>query len=206
MVRVQRHRANRPDSQGAFDKYGHGNRELSYIAQIQNQPAYPAFHVVDGPYQEGSFVNNSQWTMVANSHYSGHVANITKLLFEYETSTANQWAQMHRGAYATASIPNSFYAQRNELPSYYVRGTAPYSFCFNYMVPNMSSQTPGGMGPILKQLAVRQAMQMGIDHPPGSRTCSMAWRWWKAARCPYGPRRSSTTRMCRPIRTTRQPG
>lgn len=154
-----------PIPKAAFDKYGHGNRELSYIQKIQNQPANPAFHVVDGPYQEGSFVNNSQWTMVANAHYSGHVANIKKLLFEYETSTANQWAQMHRGAYATASIPNSFYAQRNELPSYYVRGTAPYSFCFNYMVPNMSSQTPGGMGPIFKQLAVRQAMQMGIDQP-----------------------------------------
>lgn len=120
---------------------------------------------MDGPYQKGSFVNNSQWTMVANPHYSGHVTNIKKLLFEYETSMANQWAQMHRGAYATASIPNSFYAQRNELPSYYVRGTAPYSFCFNYMVPDMSAQTPGGMGPIFKQLAVRQAMQMGTDQP-----------------------------------------
>lgn len=154
-----------PIPKSQFDVHKNMTKELNYITSIENQPSNPAFHVVDGPYVEGTFTNNDEWTMVANPHYDGHKANIKTLLFEYETSTANQWAQMHKGIYATASIPNSFYDQRSELPSYYKDSAEPYSFCFNYMVPNMSSETPGGMGPIFSKLYVRQALQMGIDQP-----------------------------------------
>jgi len=146
-----------------FDRYPNMNKELSYIASIETQPSNPVFHVVDGPYEEGTFTNDDAWTMVANPHYSGHKAKIKTLLFEYETSTANEWAQLRRGTFATASIPSEFFDQRHQLPSYYRDVTVPPSYCIDYLVPNMSPKAPDGIGPIFSKLYVRQALQMGID-------------------------------------------
>ena len=146
-----------------WNKHKNMTRELQFIQQEGNSPSNSLFSVIDGPYAFGSFVDNEYWTMVANPKYDGHQATIKKLLFEYETSSSNAFAAMRKGTFATAGLPDSYYPDRNQLTKNYLVETAPYGFCFNYMVPNLSSQAPGGMGSIFNQLYVRQALQLGID-------------------------------------------
>jgi len=154
-----------PIPKSVWDVHHNMTKELNYINTIGNSPTNPAFKVIDGPYGFGTFVDNEYWTMVANPHYVGHKATIKTLLFEYDTSSSNVFANLRKGVFATAGIPSSYYADRGQLPKYYQQEVAPYSFCFNYMVPNLSPQAPGHINRIFDQLYVRQALQLGIDQP-----------------------------------------
>lgn len=140
--------------------------ELTYISKVANAPSNSVFKVVDGPYKIGTFVNDQYWTLLANPKYDGgHKATITKLLFEYETSSSTEFVALRRKTFATAGVPNSYYKDHKELTALgYKLSVSPYSFCFNYMVPNMSSAAPG-IGNLFSHLYVRQALQMGIDQP-----------------------------------------
>jgi peptide/nickel transport system substrate-binding protein len=146
-----------------WDKYSNMNQELAYINKISNSPSNAAFKVVDGPYAFGSYVNNEYWTLVANPKYTLKKPTIKELLFEYETSNSNLFAGLRKGQFAYAGIPTSYVKDLKQLPSYYKDENAPYSFCFNYIQPNLYSKAPGGIGPILSELPVRQALQLGID-------------------------------------------
>jgi len=148
-----------------WDRYSNMNQELSWINSISNSPTNPAFQVVDGPYKLGTDVNDEYWTLVANPSYVLKKPTIKELLFEYETSNANLFAGLRKGEFATTGIPTSFEPDVRQLPHYYQVEKAPYSFCFNYMQPNLSPKAPGGIGKVFQQLAVRQALQLGIDQP-----------------------------------------
>ncbi len=154
-----------PIPKATWDKYSNMNQELSYINKISNTPSNPAFKVIDGPYAFGKYVNDEYWTLVANPKYTLKKPTIKELLFEYETSNANLFAGLRKGVFATAGIPTSYDKDVSQLPKYYRVERAPYSFCFNYMQPNLSDQAPGGIGKVFQQLAVRQALQLGIDQP-----------------------------------------
>ncbi len=154
-----------PIPKATWDKHANMNKELAWINSISNSPSNPAFSVVDGPYAFGTYVNNEYWTLVANPTYTLQKPTIKELLFEYETANSNLFAGLRKGEFAYAGIPTSYDKDVKQLPSYYQTEKAPYSFCFNYMQPNLSPQAPGGIGPVFQELAVRQAMQMGIDQP-----------------------------------------
>jgi len=155
-----------PVPASVWDKYPTDpNQELSYIASVWNDPTNPNFSVVDGPYKFQSYVNNEYWSMVANPAFSGQPKpKIKRYIFEYETSSASVYLGLRKGTFATAGIPNSYYADRFTLEKTYKVEEAPYGFCFNYMVLNQSpTASPNGIGAAFDQTYVRQAMQMGID-------------------------------------------
>lgn len=145
-----------------MDTHTNWVNELKHIMKVGTSRTLSGA-VVDGPYTYGPFKNDQYSTLVANPKYTGPVkAKVKKLTFLYETSSANQWAQMLKGVYATANVPNSYYAERNQLkPKGYNLTLAPYSFCFNYMVPNMWPNSP--VGTLFQKTYIRQALQDGID-------------------------------------------
>ena len=146
-----------------WKKHNNIDKELTFLNSVGNEPTSPLYSVVDGPYKIGTYVNDEYWTLLANSAYNGHKAQgpAKKLVFEYETSSANVFAGERKGQFDTAGVPDTYYkAAKTELKGYKME-LAGYSFCFNYMVPNFSPTSPSGA--IFDSLAVRQAMQMGID-------------------------------------------
>lgn len=154
-----------PIPKATWDQHHGITAEMTFINQVAKSPSNPVFRVVDGPYRIGKFVNNQYWTLLANPKYNGHRATIKTLLFDYETSSASEFASLRRRVFATAAVPNSYYKDHQALTAEgYRLSVAPYSFCFNYMVPNMSPSAPG-IGSLFSHLYIRQALQMGIDQP-----------------------------------------
>ncbi|MDA8197821.1 MAG: peptide ABC transporter substrate-binding protein [Thermaerobacter sp.] len=146
-----------------WDHTSNMTQELKWINTVGNRPFSKYFSLTDGPYKLTKFVSNGYWTFAANPNYSGHVASIKHITFEYETSTSNEFAQLRRGAFSMAQLGPSLYRSRNELTGYQDR-TPGYSFGINYVQPNLSPQTPG-IGNLFSKLYIRQALQMGIDQP-----------------------------------------
>ncbi len=157
-----------PVPKSIWDKYPTNmTKELKFIESLWATPSSPVFNVVDGPYHYGPMVQSEYWTLLANPKFSGQPKpTIQKIVFTYNTSGANIWAGMRKGEYAAASVPSSYYPDRAQLKGIYNVSTAPYGFCFNYMVLNQDpTASMNGIGAAFSQTAVRQAMQMGIDQP-----------------------------------------
>jgi peptide/nickel transport system substrate-binding protein len=155
-----------PIPKATWDRYPNMMQELKFINNIANSPSNPVYKVVDGPYSFGTYVNNEYWTLVANPKFTLKKATIKELLFEYETSNSNLFAGLRKGQFAYATIPTSYDKDVKQLPKYYQVQSAPYSFCFNYMLPNVVTTGPeAAIGKVFAQHAVREALQLGIDQP-----------------------------------------
>ncbi|MHB1611867.1 MAG: peptide ABC transporter substrate-binding protein [Sulfobacillus sp.] len=136
-------------------------KELKFIENVSNQPTNPHYKVVDGPFQFAKWAPNQYWELVPNPHFGGHKASISKLIFQYETSSANEFAGLKDGVVNVGYLPPSLWNTRNQLSNDTL--TQSYLFGFNYLVPNFNAKAPGGIGPVLSQLYARQALQMGIN-------------------------------------------
>jgi peptide/nickel transport system substrate-binding protein len=136
-------------------------KELSFIESVANSPTNPVYDVVDGPFKFQSWQADNYWSLVPNPHYGGHKASISKLTFEYETSSAEEFTALKEGDVSVGYLPPSMYADRGALTQ--DRLTSSYLFGMNYMVPNFSPKAPNGIGTVFSNLYVRQAMQMGIN-------------------------------------------
>ena len=146
-----------------WDHTSNMKAELQWINTVGNKPFSKYFALTDGPYKLTKFVNDGYWTFAANPNYSGHVASIKHITFQYETSTSNEFAQLRRGHFSMAELGPSLYRSRSELTGYQTR-VPGYSFGINYVQPNLSPRTPG-VGNLFSKLYIRQALQMGIDQP-----------------------------------------
>jgi len=144
-----------------WDHSSNMTTELNWINSVGDKPFSKYFSMTDGPYKLTKFVNDGYWTFQANPTYSGHKAQIKTITFEYETSTANEFAALRRGEFSEATLSPSLYRSRSELTGYQTR-TPPYSFGINYIQPNLSPKAPG-IGGLFSKLYIRQALQMGIN-------------------------------------------
>lgn len=136
------------------------NQELKWINTVGNAPTNPIYQVVDGPYYLSKFVNNDYYTFTWNPKYDGYKAHIKTITYEYETSSAAEFAALRRNEFGEASLPTSFYQDQKELTGY-KKEVAPYIYAVNWLAINFSPETPG-IGPLFQKLYVRQALQMGI--------------------------------------------
>lgn len=151
-----------PIPEAVWNKYPDNPiQELNFIKSVSNSPTNPVYKVVDGPFQFKSWQANNDWELVPNPHYGGHKATISKLIFQYETSAANEFVALKNGTVNVGYLPPSMFKAQNELTSDTV--TQSYLFGMNYMVPNLNAQAPDGMGKVFSNLYVRQALEMGID-------------------------------------------
>ena len=152
-----------------WDKYpNNAAQELKFILGVANSPTAPEYRVVDGPYKFSAMEANRYWSLVANSSYDGHKATIHKVTFQYETSSASEFAALKNGTVTYGYLPYSLWKERHNLGS--DKMSTEYVFGFNFMPINFNSAAPGGIGLAFQQLYVRQALQMGIDQVGISKT------------------------------------
>ena len=151
-----------PVPESVWNKYPHNmTQELQYIKSVSNNPTNHRYDVVDGPFQFAKWAPNRYWEFVPNPHYGGHRASISKLVFQYETSTANEFTALQKGQVNVGYLPPSLWNTRNRLTADTL--TQSYLFGFNYIIVNFNKKAPGNMGPVFSKLYVRKALQMGID-------------------------------------------
>lgn len=150
-----------PIPKSVWDVHHNMTRELSYIKSVANQPTNKAFSVVDGPYKLSKMVPNQYWAFVPNPHYGGHKSQITKLVFQYETSSTAEYAALKSGKISVGYLPASMWANKSSLTNDHF--WPAYLFGFNMARINQSSLAPGGLGPAFSQQYVRAALELGIN-------------------------------------------
>ncbi|MDE3007803.1 MAG: hypothetical protein KGJ10_01420 [Acidobacteriota bacterium] len=129
---------------------------------------------VDGPWTLRAFSSNGSATFGANPRYSGpdrpRVATLREVAYSSASSelTDLQSHALSVGYVDPSAIPSrasNTKGPRTNLPSlnsyYSVASLAPWGF--NDAILNFSSANPNAV--LLKQLYVRQALQMGINQP-----------------------------------------
>ncbi len=136
-------------------------QELQFIASVANQPTNAVYKVVDGPYQFGAMVPNDYWSFVPNPRYGGQKSQLTKVVFQYETSSAAEYAALKTGTVSVGYLPPSLWASRAALTKDHF--WPAYLFGFNMARINQSPLAMGGLGPTFSQRYVRAALEMGIN-------------------------------------------
>ncbi|PSR22965.1 MAG: ABC transporter substrate-binding protein [Sulfobacillus acidophilus] len=152
-----------PLPQSVWDRYPTNmHQELLFLNRLQNSPLAPQYRVVDGPFRLTQYTPNDEWIFTPNPNYGGHRAYISRLIFQYETSDANEFIALKGGTVQVGYVPFALLSSARALSA---DAISPfYAFGFNYLDLNMSSKA-GFIGRQFSQLYVRQALQMGINQP-----------------------------------------
>jgi len=150
-----------PAPKAVWDKYSNWNQELKWISKLSDQPTAPQYAVVDGAFKFQSMVPNQYWAFVPNENYSGHKATISRFIWEYFASDAAEFAALRKGTLDVGYLPNSLYGARGQLNGQY-KIAPQYNFGFTYIQPNFSPKAQS-VGATFNDLAVRQALQYGVD-------------------------------------------
>lgn len=141
----------------AWNRYpGNVDRELGYIAQNGNNPAF--FRVVDGAFRLSQVVANGSWSFVPNPRYDGHKALISRFVLAFETSATAEVNALQTGQVQIGYLPANLYLSRRNFTLDHLvisYGQTIARGPLNYRNPQVGS--------ILRQLPVRQALQYGID-------------------------------------------
>lgn len=149
-----------PAPAAAWDRYPHNMlKELRFIEKVSNSPSNPLYRIVDGPYRFESMSPNDYWSFIPNPHYGGHRSSLSKVQFQYETSSSAEFTALRNGTVNVGFLPPSLWKARHELTA--DRLVSTYILGFNFIQPNLSPKGPGGS--LLSNLYVRQALQMGVN-------------------------------------------
>ena len=151
-----------PVPQFSWDKYSSMTQELKWMSKVTSQPTNPIFSVYDGPYHLAKVVTNSYWEFLPNPHYDGaHKPAFKKVLWEYETSAQSTFLALKSGSVQVAQLPMTFYDSVLRLTKY--RVFSPHLFGYQWLGLNFHAPSLGGTGPLIHDLYIRQALQLGID-------------------------------------------
>ncbi|MCY0889343.1 MAG: peptide ABC transporter substrate-binding protein [Alicyclobacillaceae bacterium] len=143
----------------AWDIHKNIDNEIKYLGTEASNPSF--VKIVDGPFRLVKAVPYQSWTLVPNKNYDGHKSTLKKLVFDYESSNASEFAGLKTGAINVGYLDLSQYTARSELTSMGDTITPEYAFGYSDTQLNMF---PGAKtAKIFDHLYVRQAMQMGID-------------------------------------------
>jgi peptide/nickel transport system substrate-binding protein len=123
----------------------------------------PLWQVVDGPWRLSAFTTAGQATFVPNRSYSGPVkpklAKFVELPFTSATSELNT---LLAGGVTVGYLPTTALPERSTL-SHRGFNFAPWSqFGIGYIALNFNNPQ---VGPVIRQLYVRQALQRLVDQP-----------------------------------------
>ncbi len=135
-------------------------KEISYLGQEATNPRFDS--VVDGPYKLERAVPSQYWTLVVNKHYTGGPLAHDNITLEYEGSDSAEFAALRTRTVQLGYLDLSEWGARNAL-----RGIdnlwAGYNLGYDFLSVNMNSNAEGGLGPVFRQLYVRQAIADAID-------------------------------------------
>jgi peptide/nickel transport system substrate-binding protein len=135
------------------------------IAQAKNAGTYASnqlWKIVSGPWTVQSFANGNEVTFAANDAYSGPIKPTLKtvILKPFTSDTAEFNVLAAGGGVDFGYVPPQNGAQKSRVEAKGYTTTVATSWSINYMVPNFNNPT---VGPILRQLPVRQALEHLID-------------------------------------------
>ena len=135
------------------------------LAQAKDAASYatnPLWQVVSGPWKVKSFANGNDVTLAANPAYSGPIKPTLKTVvlkpFTSDTAEFNVLASGRTVDYGYVPPQAGMQLGRVQRQGYATTQTTSWSI--NYMVPNFNNPR---VGPVLRQLYVRQAMSHLID-------------------------------------------
>jgi peptide/nickel transport system substrate-binding protein len=148
-----------PMPKSVWDK-GSVTADLNFLKKVYNDPTNAAYKVVSGPYLFKSFVNNQYWSFVPNPNYGGPKATINVTL-QYETSETSEFAALKTQKINAGYLTPTNYAAAGSLDKTFNR-TYSEGFCWYGVMLNSASNALD-VGSAFQDVAVRQALQMGLD-------------------------------------------
>lgn len=130
--------------------------------QINTYDSNPLWKVVDGPWKLKSFQSTGLAVFLPNKHYSGpdkpHLSEFREVPFTSDAAEFNALASGHTlsvGYLPTADLP-----ARGRIASLGYNLVRSTLFQINFIVPNFNNRV---VGPLLKQLYIRQVLQRTMD-------------------------------------------
>ncbi len=153
-----------PAPKSVWDIHKNMINEMNFIKSVGNSPQSSYYNVVDGPFKYDAALskpNNQYWTFVPNKKFDGHQASISKLVYDYFTSSTAEFSALQKGTINVGYLPFHLYKERSKLTQ--DKFSASYPFGFNYFIVNFNSAAPGHFGTLMKNRYAREALQMGID-------------------------------------------
>jgi peptide/nickel transport system substrate-binding protein len=153
-----------PVPEAVWNKFPHNmTKEMAFINSVANSPLNSVYRVVDGPYRLSAYQANNYWDFVPNPHYDGHKSYLKKVVFQYQTSTTEQFASLKAGTVNVGYLGVSLLSSKKLLT--HDTMTVAYPMGFNYIMLNLNPDAPGGthIGSAFQELPVRQALQYGVD-------------------------------------------
>ena len=147
--------------------------------QAKNTADYvksPLWSIVDGPWKLKAFTNTGLVRFTRNPKYSGpsknHATTFSEVPFTSESAAFNQLLSS-RGSNSVSSqnssdqlsvgyIPPADLSQGSRVTQNGYKLVTQYGLGFDFFVINMQHKT---VGPILRQLYIRQALQHLVDQP-----------------------------------------
>lgn len=143
----------------AWNKYPNDPaKTLAYLQKNGDNIAFFKQSPVDGPFVVGQFNRNRSFSFVPNPHYDGHKASYGKLIMRYYTSSDAEFNALKAGEVQVGYLPTHLYAERN-LSGYTFASTPRWNVDYIYL--NFANPHQ----PAIRDLAVRQALQMAVDQP-----------------------------------------
>ncbi len=136
----------------------------------------PLWSIVDGPWKLKTFTNTGLVRFSRNSKYSGpeknHASTFSEVPFTSESAAFNQLLSS-RGSNSVSSnnssdqlsvgyIPPADLSQGSRVTQNGYKLVTQYGLGFDFFVINMQNKT---VGPALRQLYIRQALQHLVDQP-----------------------------------------
>lgn len=150
-----------PLPEQAWNRYPNNmTKEVTYLGKEATHPSFDK--VVDGPYVLAKAVSNQAWTLKPNAHYGGSKAYDT-VVVNYEASNEAEFSGLRTGTVQVGYVDLSQYKSIGQLTN--DRTFVGYPLDMNFMALNFSSKAKNGLGPVFKQLYVRQAMEEAINQP-----------------------------------------
>lgn len=144
---------------GAKAVYSFLEHEGNLLASYTSNPLWK---VVDGPWKLQSFSSSDNVTFVPNPEYSGPTrASLKSLtLVPFTSDTAEFNVLRAGGKIDYGYVPPEDYSQLPALRRQGFKIVVAPTWSINYMVPNYNNPK---VGPLLRQLYVRQAMESLVD-------------------------------------------
>ena len=134
-------------------------------SQAHNLSAYatnPLWQVVDGPWKLSQFRTDGYAQFSPNPKYSGKKPALSKFVMEPFTSETAEFDVLRSGGLTYGFVPLTDLSQKALLEQQGYKIVAWPSWSISYIVINFNNPT---VGPIFRQLYVRQAMQELVDQP-----------------------------------------
>lgn len=130
--------------------------------QLSSYTTNPLWKVIDGPWRLRSFSSSDNVTFVPNRAYSGPVKPTLKRLqlVPFTSDTAEFNVLRGGGNIDFGYIPAQDASLIHTIESQGFKVTGNPAWTINFMVPNYNNPT---VGPLFKQLYIRQAMESLID-------------------------------------------